>query len=274
MVRTFTQSHNSYRHFIKSFLPPGIPLMVHSAFSNIRRAFSSLTIEEMIEALQERLSPEGSLIMPAFTYCFKRRDGSHDIFDRNHSQSKVGAVTEVFRNKPGVVRTSSATHSFALWGKVTRHIPYRNSPDSPLGEGSVLAWLTQQPEAHILLLGVDFSCLSYCHYLETIAPVPWANFSPWGYMGVESIGVSTHGEQPLRQVPGCARSFVHFERYLLRKKVIRRLVFGPLGYYMLPVALLYQHGLSYFRRFPLRLLCPPRTCPACDARRADYATHF
>lgn len=245
-------------------------LLVHSAYRKIRAAFPDLTIEQLIRQLQQRVGADGSLIMPAFTYCFKKSVGEYDVFDPNASPSKVGAVSEIFRNMPDVVRTSSPTHSFSLWGKAARDIDASNAPISPLGKGSVLDWLNQQPDAHILLLGVNFTAMSFCHFLEVEAPVPWADFSPWDHLQVLKIGVSIHGEQRLKEVPGCSKSFVNFERYLVENEIIKPFEYNSLSAYYFPVKTIYEAGLKYFRNHFQKLLCPAGTCPACDSRRRLY----
>lgn len=121
------------------------------------------------------------------------------------------------------------------------------------------------------MLGVHFNSLTLGHYLEIEAALPWADYSPWDYMGVEKIGVSVHGEQPLLQVPGCARAFVNLENYMLRRKLVQRRRYGSLFYYLLPVRSFSQRAMEYIRRYPLRLLCHKGTCPACDSRRQYYS---
>ena len=61
---------------------------------------------------------------------------------------------------------------------------------------------------YVLMLGTDFSSLTYGHYIEIQAKVPWFDFSPWDYLNVLPIGVSIKGEQKLKEIPGCAKSFV------------------------------------------------------------------
>ena len=249
-------------------LQPVQHVLLHSSFRKIRSAFPGISIEKLIEAMQEIITPNGSLIMPAFTYCFEKSTGDHEIFDQQNSPGKVGAVSEAFRNMPGVVRTASPTHSFSLWGKVTEAIDANNSPESPLGEGSVLDWLAKNSSSFILLLGVNFSAMSFCHYLEIKAPAPWADYSPWDYMHVKKVGVSKKGRQPLREIPGCAKAFVNFEAELIRRGLIRPFKQAELSSCFFPVKLILNEGLEYFRKHPHLLLCPPGSCPACDARHS------
>ncbi len=253
-------------------LQPGATLMLHGSFRAIRRAFPALTIEEMIQDIQARITPSGSLIIPAFTYCFKKRDGSHEIFDPGTSSSKVGAISETFWRMHDVVRTHAPTHSFALWGRVRTSGGWDSAPVSPLGAHSVLGWLARQPNARILLLGVSFAALTFGHYLEVMAPVPWADFSPWDHLGVEKTGVSITGEMQLCEVPGCARSFRRLETHLLQSQKLASLHAGALRVLSIPVHLLLDAGLAYVRRHPLRFLCDAGNCPPCDARRQAFAT--
>lgn len=245
-------------------------VLVHSSYRAVRSAFPKLRIENLIKDLQTKLTANGSIIMPAFTYCFKKLEGKYDIFDRNNSPSKVGAISEVFRNMPNVIRTFSPTHSFCLWGQVASKIDQNNSHVSPLGKGSVMEWLNQKSDTYILLLGVDFSAMSFGHFLEVEAPVPWADFSPWDHLNVLKMGVSINGEQRLKEIPGCAKSFVNFERYLLDNKVIQPFEKNGITSYYLPVRTIYEAGIPYFRNHFQNLLCPAGTCQACDARRQFY----
>jgi len=251
-------------------LRPRHHVLLHNAYRKIRSAFPGISIAALIEAMQEIITPNGSLIMPAFTYCFEKSTGDHEIFDQHNSPSKVGAVSEAFRSMPGVVRTASPTHSFSMWGKITHQIPASNSPESPLGEGSVLDWLAKNSSTYILLLGVNFSAMSFCHYLEIKAPAPWADFSPWDYMHVNKVGVSKQGNQPLREIPGCAKAFVNFEQELVSRDLLQLVSQAELTTYYVSVELLLREGMPYFRNHPERLLCAFGSCPACDVRRDNF----
>lgn len=245
-------------------------IIVHSSFRKIKNAFPDITPEESISALKDIVSEEGSIIFPAFTYCFKKSSGEYDIFDSLNSRSEAGLLSERFRMSDGVIRTSSPTHSFSLWGKIAVEIDQTYSPDSPLGKESVLDWLTNRSPSYVLMLGTDFSSLTYGHYLEIEVKVPWFDYSPWDYMNVLPIGVSTNGEQKLKEIPGCAKSFVNFEKYLLDKNLIQKSSYENLSAYLISIKLLYDEGLVYFSNYYENLLCGKNTCPACDSRRKKF----
>ncbi|MBN1541321.1 AAC(3) family N-acetyltransferase [candidate division KSB1 bacterium] len=248
---------------------PGQQILLHASFRALAKTFPGVTPSAVIEAFQKRLGCRGSLIMPTFAYCFKKREPGYPVFDRAKSPSAVGALSEAFRLSPDVIRTSSPTHSFSLWGHVKQEIPPENAPASPLGAGSVLQWLAEQSDSAVVMLGVGFRALTFGHYLETIAPVPWVDVNPWEHAGVLPIGVSIDGEQKLIQIPGCSGGFVHLQQEL-EKTGHSFVVREPMRTLYLSVSLLLQSALERIRRDPLILLCPAGYCRACDTRREWY----
>lgn len=245
-------------------------IIVHSSLKKIRSAFPAISPQEVIESIERVIGYEGSIIMPAFTYCFKSRNGDNEIFNRANSKTKVGIVSEVFRNSSNVTRTFSPTHSFTLWGKATKEISSQNSPASPLGEGSVLDWLAGTDNSFVLMLGTHFDSLSFGHYIEIKASVPWYDYFCWDHLGKEKVGVSVTGEQILKEIPGCSKSFINFESYLVDNKIIQANSAGTLEAYYIPVELLMKTGISYFKNNYEKLLCVSGSCKACDLRRDKF----
>jgi aminoglycoside 3-N-acetyltransferase len=252
--------------FLSAGLRNNQNILVHSSFRRIKKEFSLIAPEEVIFLLQEILTEAGSLIMPAFTYNWKLKLGIEEVFDRQNSPSKTGALSEVFRKQKNVIRTSSPTHSFCIWGDVTNYISENNSPYSPLGEGSVLDWLANRSDSYILMIGTDFSSLSFGHYLEIFSKVPWYNYSPWD-KNITEYGISISGEQKLKEIPGCSKSFTSFEMYLKNKNLITPVYKNDLCIMHIPVPLLAAVGKKYFQDNHLELLCREGTCKPCDTRR-------
>jgi len=116
----------------------GMKLVVHSTFSSLGQVSGGT--EKCCELLQQAVGTEGTLMMPAFTFQVYL-DGIKDaVYDVRHTPSKVGILTETFRQMPGVYRSFDPCHSFAVWGKdakkyVSSHHRYPTiDPDnSPLG---------------------------------------------------------------------------------------------------------------------------------------------
>jgi len=254
----------------ESGLCNGQHILVHSSYRNIRKGFPGISIKEYINTLQKIITPAGSVLMPAFTYCFKRDGFDYNFFDKSLSPSKTGAVSEVFRTTRGVARTSSATHSFAIWGKLKRKIKLFDYPESPLGNGSLMELLAKTENSFVLMAGTDFSSFTFGHYLEVIAKVPWYDFSPWEYLSVLPVGVSLEGEQRLKEIPGCSRKFVNFEKYLELHNLLQRHKKNEFVLTLIPIRLLLQYGIGYFSDNYDSLLCPIGRCKACDSRHKKF----
>lgn len=245
-------------------------IIVHSSFRKIKSAFSELTPNLVISVLKNVVGSTGSVVFPTFTYCYKKLIGGFEIFDLKNSRSKVGLLSEAFRLSEDVIRTSSPTHSFALWGEIKNYLDTSNSPKSPLGKESVLEWLTNKSQSYILMLGTDFSALTYGHYLEVKSQVPWYDYSPWDYLNILPIGVSIKGEQKLKEISGCSKSFINFEKYLLDHNLIVKKCYSGLESYLISIEDLYYFGVKYFKENFESLLCRKGTCHACDTRRIKF----
>lgn len=248
----------------------GHHIILHASYHAILNAFPGIDACTFLSSIQSIIRSDGSLILPAFTYCFKKTKEEYDIFHREKSLSKVGYLSECFRTMPDVIRTSSPTHSFALWGDINKDLKFSNSPESPLGKDSVLNWLASQPDSFILMIGCDFSSMSFIHYLEILYDVPWKDFFPWTYMNVIPVGISISGEQKLKEVPGCSKSFVNFEKYLLENELIFKYKVNNTSCYYLSIKKLIKDAEYFFKTRFLNLLCEKGSCKACDSRRDFY----
>jgi aminoglycoside N3'-acetyltransferase len=121
--RKFTESE--FTDLLRNLgFTPGAMVMVHSAFSLVKRRVPDITPEKLIRQMQELLGPEGTLLMP--TFAFRGRQShyvdSHMHFDVRTTPSSVGVLTEVFRKMPGVIRSYHPTHSVAGWGRHAKDI--------------------------------------------------------------------------------------------------------------------------------------------------------
>ncbi len=92
--------------------------------------------EGLTDTLLAILGSEGTLVMPTFTFSWIGRLP----YDPRTTPSRVGAMTDRFWRRPGVLRSAHPTHSFAAIGKhasalLAGHDHTRSplSPDGPLG---------------------------------------------------------------------------------------------------------------------------------------------
>lgn len=115
-------------------LQPGDTVMMHSSFKSLG------PIEEgpsgLFFAIQDLLGPEGTLILPAFSYDSVGYE--NPVFDRAQTKSCIGFLPEYFRTQvDGVIRSMHATHSCTLWGKRAEELAANHEKDlTPVGKNS------------------------------------------------------------------------------------------------------------------------------------------
>ena len=103
---------------------PGATVMVHSSFSHIRRRVPDLSPQSLIALLQDLLGSQGTLLIPTFPFQGSQGEyaDKNPRFDVQKTPSKVGVLTEVFRQTPGVIRSKHPTHPVGAWGRHARDI--------------------------------------------------------------------------------------------------------------------------------------------------------
>ncbi|EGN57163.1 hypothetical protein PRBRB14_24740 [Hallella multisaccharivorax DSM 17128] len=74
------------------------------------------TAEELITKILGVLTPEGTLMMPAFPDQSHTHDKDY-VFDPSTEPTRAGLLAETFRKYPGTVRSINVQHSVTAWGK-------------------------------------------------------------------------------------------------------------------------------------------------------------
>jgi len=146
----------------------------------------------LFEALDEALGPEGTLVMPTFTYSFTKGEP----FDASATPSAVGLLTEAFRTRPGVRRSGDPIFSVAARGRLA-DLFAQAAPDDGFGPNSAFAILAAQ-NAWLGCLGCGLDRLTFTHYVEQTVGVDYRYFKTFTGVRVEG-GVET---------PGSTRYFV------------------------------------------------------------------
>lgn len=103
-------------------LSTGDVVCVHSSFSSL--GYVEGGPETLIRALEEVVGPSGTIMMPTFSMGSSMLSylESGEVFDVGKTPSKVGAVTEVFRKWPGVLRSLHPTNSVAAKGRLAKDL--------------------------------------------------------------------------------------------------------------------------------------------------------
>ncbi len=158
----------------------GDTLLVHTAMSRMGALKDGP--KTLVDALMQTVGKNGHILMPTSPNPAMQLNyiESHPRFDVQKSPSKMGAVTEYFRQLPGVVRSWSPTEPVSAWGPdaewfVEGHA-YKSTPydaDSPFAR-------LAQRQGKILYIGVTLiNAGTSLHLLEdAVEDFPLAVYHP------------------------------------------------------------------------------------------------
>lgn len=158
----------------------GDTLLVHSSLSSI--GCVSGGAPAVVDALQEVLTEDGTLVMPTFTSQYTDPadwnsppvpDDWEDTIRETRPPFRpgvtptrgMGAIPECFRNYPGVRRSTHPQFSFAAWGDGADAVVADHGFDYGLGENSPLARIYDR-DGDVLQIGVGHGTNTSFHLAE------------------------------------------------------------------------------------------------------------
>lgn len=151
-------------------LRAGDTVMMHSAFKSLGGIEGGAQV--VFSALFELLGPEGTLILPAFSYNSVNEE--NPCFNVHTTPSCVGYLAEYFRTSvPGVIRSLHATHSCCMKGKQAQALAADHQLDlTPVGKYSPMTKLPAM-NGKILILGSHPDNNTALHGVEEAACAPY-----------------------------------------------------------------------------------------------------
>jgi aminoglycoside 3-N-acetyltransferase len=199
--------------------PRNSVVMVHSSLSAC--GYVPGGAAAVIDALRTWCAGS-TLAMPTHTYCYPASDGSVSAFDPTSTPSVVGAITDAFWRRPGVVRSLHPTHSLAADGSMAAElIAEHEQCNTPCGSGTPYHRLVQW-DAAVLMFGVRLDCYTLFHTAEDAANVPYLyENKPYVLQVREPTGEVR--DFPLRrQDMKVPRRFVEMDKWLENRGLCQR----------------------------------------------------
>jgi len=246
----------------------GDSLAVHSSLKSL--GFVEGGAEAAICALQEVLTPEGTLMMPTHTYSLPM--WGKEPYNKTKSPSLVGKITDVFWRMPDVLRSDHPSHSVAAWGKRAEVFTKDTLLYPPIGLNS--AWYRfYNAGGRILMLGTNQGTNTTLHLCEVLADVPYLNVAFTQGRDYEvAHRINERGEVEefiIRQVPGCSRGFIRCEPYLREKGVLRDVLVLNSKSQLLGVPQLVDVMVEKLKVEPYFILCDIPDCGICTKRKSE-----
>lgn len=230
-------------------LSAGDTVMVHSSLSSFGHVEGGAPT--VVQALLELLTPTGTLIVPTFSkYLYEE-----PVWDREHTLSLMGKISETVRTWPGALRSNHAAHPLSAIGAQAELIcrrPYRTGfgPDSPfrtlVDEG---AW--------ILLMGVTYNNCTLFHLFEAEVRVPYRFLEERKAVVIVDGVRDEHGSAwEYTRLPDTANDFMALGLELERRGLVRQATIGESEQRLFRADKAHAVGMEMLARNPLYLLTP------------------
>lgn len=211
-------------------------IIVHSSMKSIGEVDGGA--DTVLDAFSEFMQ-DGLLVFPTHTWDTINEENPKFYVDE--TPSHIGILTELFRQRPNVVRSWHPTHSVAALGEDAEEFTKGDERfDTPIARGSAWGKLLDR-EAKILLVGIDLRRNTYIHGIEEWMDIP-------GRIKDEHIDLKavlsdgTEIDIPLRKhVPGISEHYWKVEELLAEKGAIEYAQFGDAKVLVCDAVLLHKY---------------------------------
>ena len=155
-------------HLAALGLQQGDTVLVHSSIKAVGEIDGGA--DTLLDALQETVGEEGLLVLPTHSWAYI--NDLNPTFSVERSPSCVGKLPEIFRHRPGVVRSLHPTHSVAAWGRdAAEYCAGHECFDTPCAWDSPWGRLAQR-KGKILMLGCSLARKTFVHGVEEWNGIP------------------------------------------------------------------------------------------------------
>ncbi len=241
-------------------------IMVHSALSSLGRVEGGANA--VIDALIEAVGPTGTIAMPTlYPPCIT----DDAVFDVKDSPSDMGVITEVFRTRPGVVRSLHPTHPTAAYGAragdlIRDHAkaPTACGADTPFGR--LAEW-----GGKVLLMGVDQDRNTLLHTAEDYADCAFLAERTFRYRDplVGDIKKIT-----LDRFPGPHRNFIGLDPLFRKAGIMKVGKIGKAVCRLMDAGETVRIATEALKADPSTALCDNPACADCVRQRGFVRKAF
>ncbi len=238
---------------------PGDTLLMHSALTAIGPVEGGA--DAVIDAFLDAIGPEGTLVMSTLTGWFAP-------FDAATTPSAVGWISEVFRRRPGVLRSLHPVHSVAAFGKNAEYIT-RDHDRCETGCGAGTPYLKiAELGGKAVLLGVDMDRNTAMHSMEEAIDAK--------YLHTMDIPAPTYLEDyrnrtfTLKKFPPGHRDFLAMTPYLRERDLMVEGMIGAARVKVIDMRGMFALGKRLLRDDPLLFICKNENCNSCHWSRKLY----
>jgi len=205
---------------VLSSLSPADVVMVHSSLSSCGDVVGG--VDTVVDALVDWAGPR-TLALPTHTYCYADDGGVGPLFDPAVTPSVVGAVTNAWWRRPGVVRSLHATHSLAARGPAAEDLVAGHVDcDTPCGAGTPYARVVDAGGS-VLMFGATLNAYTLFHTAEDEAAVPYLYLPAQSRLRVRLPSGAERETAMWRQDMTRRRRFADVDRWLeARALLVRR----------------------------------------------------
>lgn len=211
-------------------------ILVHSSMKSIGdvKGGADTVLDAFIEYMED-----GLLVFPTHTWATVSEE--NPVFDVKETASHIGILTELFRHRPGVVRSLHPTHSVAALGKnAEKFVAGQEKFDTPAARDSVWGKLLDR-KAQILLVGVDFRRNTFIHGIEEWLDIPGRIVDDHVDFKVKQEDGEIISTPLRRHFPGFSEFYWKVEDLLAEKGAIEYAQLGDAKVYVCDTVLLHKY---------------------------------